>query len=106
LLARVTATELAEWAAYERVAGPLGAPRADLQAGIIAATVANANRGKGRAAIPADFIPEWDRKPAQTWQEQLAAVKALNRAMGGADTTKEAQRGGFGESARAHQRRR
>lgn len=107
LLARVTATELAEWAAYERVAGPLGAARSDLQAAIIASTVANSNRGKkGRRADPADFIPKWDRKPAQSWEQQLEAVKALNRSMGGADKTEGARHGDSGATTRAHQRRR
>ncbi|MBA9002007.1 hypothetical protein HNR21_000889 [Actinomadura cellulosilytica] len=72
--------------AYEQVAGPLGPDRADLQAGIVAATVANANRGKGgRRAVPRDFIPKWDRKPQQSWQEQLAIVTVLNKVFGGVD---------------------
>jgi hypothetical protein len=56
--------------------------------------VANANRGKkGRKFVPRDFIPKWDRRPAQTWQEQLAIVRTLNRAFGGVDRTKGGSRG-------------
>lgn len=74
--------------AYERVAGTLGPERLDLLHGIGAATVANANRGKGKApAKVTAFMPRWDRR--QGWEEQLAIVKQLNRAMGGADRTRK-----------------
>lgn len=106
MLEAMTSRLVTEWMAYELVAGPLGPGRADLQAAIISATVANANRGKkGRRAHPKDFIPTWDRKPAMGWEEQLAAVKTMNRAMGGADLTKEARRGDPGEPAGAARRR-
>lgn len=37
-------------------------PRQDVLAGIVASTIANANRGKrGRPLKPVDFIPEWQR---------------------------------------------
>jgi len=70
--------------AYERVAGPLGPARADVLAGVVCATVANVNRGKGTPLAPADFIPEWDRRP-QTPEEQLAIVRVINRAFGGTE---------------------
>lgn len=82
LLERVSSRELTEWQAYEQIAGPLGPARGDVQSAIVAATVANANRGKGKPATPADFIPEWDRKP-QTVEEQLRLVYAMNAALGG-----------------------
>lgn len=84
LLARVGADELAEWMAYEQITGPIGGERADLHTGLIASTVANANRGKGRAFKVADFVPTWDRPP-QTWRDQLAIVTALNTQLGGSD---------------------
>jgi hypothetical protein len=83
LLERVSSRELTEWQAYERVAGPLGPARADVQAAIVAATVANANRTKGQPATPADFIPTWDRKPEQSVEEQVQIAYALNAAFGG-----------------------
>jgi hypothetical protein len=71
------------------VSGPLGPERADIQAGIIAATIANANRGKkGRRFVPKDFIPKWDRGAVQPWEQQLAIVKAMNAALKGADHTR------------------
>lgn len=83
LLSRISSWELTEWAAYEEVAGPLGPARGDVQAGIVAATVANAHRSKGKKALsPADFIPEWDRRP-QTVEDQLRIVLGLNAAFGG-----------------------
>ncbi|WP_431888730.1 phage tail assembly protein T [Nocardiopsis alba] len=82
LLARTDSAELTEWAAYEKVTGPLGPERADIHAGIIAATIANANSKKKHK--PADFIPRWDKRE-QSWQEQLAAVRAANRSLGGTE---------------------
>lgn len=85
LLARIGSRELSEWAAYEQITGPLDGRRGDVQAAIVAATVANSQRGKGqRPRGPMDFLPVWDKSaqrmtPEEMWQ---AAVKA-NTAMGG-----------------------
>ncbi|WP_199520275.1 hypothetical protein [Kitasatospora sp. MBT63] len=87
LLARVSSAELTEWMAYERITGPLGPERGDALHGILTATVANTARSKGRKARPQDFIPQWAGKVRQDWTEMLAAVRAANRAMGGADLT-------------------
>ncbi|WP_258038028.1 MULTISPECIES: hypothetical protein [unclassified Streptomyces] len=89
LLARCTSDELAEWMAYEHVAGPLGPERQDVLHGILAATIANTARGKGgRKAEPKDFVPVWDqgakRQPGD-WRQMLAQVKAMNARLGGAD---------------------
>ncbi|MEU1219230.1 phage tail assembly protein T [Streptomyces microflavus] len=88
LLARCTSAELAEWMAYEHVAGPLGPERGDLLHGMLCATVANANRGKGKKAEPKDFIPKWDqgaKREPMDWRQMLASVTAMNRRMGGTD---------------------
>jgi hypothetical protein len=50
--------ELTEWMAFDLVE-PIGGRRSDFQAAIIASTVANVNRGKGRVLKPDDFIPEY-----------------------------------------------
>lgn len=55
---------------------------------VLASVVANANRAKGKKAVPKDFMPEWDRGERQSWQSMLAAVKQFNRALGGDDLTK------------------
>lgn len=85
LLGRIDSRELTEWMAYERLAGPLGGRRLDHAASIIAATVANANKGKGAPRRPEQFLPAWGRKargpmgPDEMW----AAARAANTKLGG-----------------------
>lgn len=86
MLSRMSSAELTEWMAYEQVAGPLGPERIDQLVAMLASVVANANRAKGRKARPKDYLPQWDRRREQSWQEQLAAVKQINKALHG--TTK------------------
>lgn len=89
MLRHIDSAELTEWMAYEQISGPLGPARADVHAGIVAAVIYNANRGKGqKARKPDDFIPQWDQRKPQTWQEQLAAIRAANEALGGTDDTR------------------
>lgn len=84
LLTRVTSAELTEWQAYEEIAGTFGPERADLHAGIVAATIANVNRPKGKpAAKPADFMPTWDRPRISTPQQMATFLKALTTRLGG-----------------------
>ena len=78
MLARMDSTELAEWMAYYGLE-PFGQEREALHAGIIAATVANANAGKGKAYQPADFMPDFDRK--EQTADDMRAV--LNKMAGG-----------------------
>jgi hypothetical protein len=89
MLERVSSRELTEWAAYEQLAGPLDqGRRVDAGTGIVSATIANAMRSKkGRRYKPADFAPNWGsgQRPTQTWQQQLAMVEQINRALGGKD---------------------
>lgn len=82
LLARISSSELSEWMAYERLTGPLGDRRGDLQAAIVAAVVANANRSKGRALTPNDFVPVWDKRPKtpeELWKAAMAAFRPVAR---------------------------
>ncbi len=61
LLARTTSRELTEWMAFYELE-PFGAERGDLQAGIVAATVANANRDPKKQKRPfeaQDFMPKF-----------------------------------------------
>ena len=89
LLARIDSRELTEWAAYEQVCGPLGPVRGDYNAAVVAATVHNAMAGKkGRRTKLKEFMIDWGARRAQTWEEQLAAVRVMNRAMGGRDLTR------------------
>jgi hypothetical protein len=84
LLARVSSRELTEWMAYYEME-PFGEERADLRAGIIASTVANVNRAKGKAYKPQDFMPKFERRGQKTWQEILTAVERMNALLGGRD---------------------
>lgn len=85
LLAAVTAAELAEWRAYEQIAGPLGGARGDVNAALIASVIASTNRGKGqRAPTVADFMPRWDRiKVKKTPEELFRQAMAANTALQG-----------------------
>ena len=58
LLASISSEELTEWAAYYQL-DPFGSYRADLQAGVVASTMANIHAKKGHTFGPADFIPRF-----------------------------------------------
>ena len=91
LLERIDSRELSEWAAYEQVEGPLGGPREDVLAAMIASTVHNAAQTKkGKRVTPKDYLPQWDNRKAQTWEEQLAVVRAINTSLGGSSRGKSA----------------
>lgn len=94
LLRTHSSAELTEWIAYERITGPLGAARGDIQMAMLASVIANANRGKGsRVMKPDDFLPKWDRGAQQDWRQMLATVKGINRRLGGSDTSKQREGG-------------
>lgn len=61
--------------------------------GVIASTIANANRDpkkRPKPFTPQEFMP--GQKPKrQTWQSQLEFIKMLNTAFGGEDMRKGAQ---------------
>jgi hypothetical protein len=87
LLARISSRELSEWAAYFELE-PFGEERADVRAALVAATVANTARDpkkRRRAFQVQEFMPRFERKPKQTWEEQLALVEMFNVALGGRD---------------------
>jgi len=73
------ALEVAEWAAYHRGVSPIGAYRSDIQAGIVASTVANVNRREGTKAFKAtDFMI----KPPESKRQKLAKNRtALEQAI-------------------------
>ena len=76
LLARIDSLELAEWMAYYTL-DPWGTQRDDLQAGIIASTIANANSGKGRAFQPIDFMPYAEGNKAQTTDDMKSLLNSM-----------------------------
>lgn len=81
LLERATSAELTEWAAYEKVSGPLGGERGDVQAALVAYHVVTALGAKG--VRPDRLVPRWDRGPAQDWRQMKAAAEAHTRLAGG-----------------------
>lgn len=80
---RMTARELTEWMAYYRI-DPFDRQRADMGVGIIASTIANANRAKGsRPLRPIEFVPNYsgEHRPTQLQSTEharqvFAAAKA------------------------------
>jgi len=78
LLARIDSRELAEWMAFYGIE-PFGGVRGDLQAGVIASTIANVNKGKrGKAFTPGDFMPLM-KKPKQSEDEMINIMNAMAR---------------------------
>lgn len=60
--------------AYDAI-DPIGRDRDDLNAGIVAAAIANAFRGKkGRRVKPSDFMPRWAE---QTQEEQVGVAQKI-----------------------------
>ena len=77
LLARIDSRELSEWIEFNSVE-PISY-RGDLQAGIIASTIANVNRGKDTQPFhPIDFMPLLD-KPEQTEDDMKAILSKMVR---------------------------
>ena len=85
LESRLSSSELTEWIAFEKLTGPLGRRRNDIQAATIAATIANANRGKrGKKFKMTDFlIPYGEQRKGP--EDMLAAIRGINRSMGGVE---------------------
>jgi hypothetical protein len=85
MLARISSRELTEWAVYEEETGPLDAGyRADVLAGVVSATVANAMKGKkGKRLKPADFMPDWSRRRTSSPNQMATMLKSLTHRFGG-----------------------
>lgn len=67
LLARTTSRELSEWMAYFSL-DPFGEERADLRAGIVASTIANAQRDpkqRRQPYKPEDFMPDFENRESE-----------------------------------------
>ena len=91
LLTRIDSRELTEWLAYYGL-NPWGPERADLNAGIVASTVANVMTTGGRFK-PSDFMPEIkpagqepEAEPEAKTPEQLKDVLLRMTVMMGGST--------------------
>ncbi len=83
----LTASELDEWAAFERLE-PFTPVRTDVAGALVAATIANAHRDPQRRSEPfgvRDFLPAWDRPaPRQMSDDELLRrAEAITRLLGG-----------------------
>lgn len=81
----MSSSELTEWMVYEKITGPLGRRRLDIQAATISATIANANRSKkAKRAQISDFLIDYSRASRKkTGRELLATLKDINSALRG-----------------------
>lgn len=76
MLRELTARQYLEWLAFYGI-DPWGEQRADLRAGIVAATMSNRWRGKHEeAAEPVDFMP-FRQEPEQTPQDIKRTLKSI-----------------------------
>ena len=74
LLNRIDSSELTEWAAFYSLE-PFGDFRSDMQAGIIASTIANCNRSKhSKTFKPIDFMPLVKEEPKQMSGDEIKNV--------------------------------
>lgn len=72
---RISSAEFAEWIAFAQVDGPWWAERGDLQAGIVASTLANIHSRKGRRYTARDFMPYRDASPKR--EQSIADMRAV-----------------------------
>lgn len=73
--------QFAEWMAFSTLE-PWGQDRDDLRMGIVASTIANANRGKNtKAYSPRDFIPSFEPETEEQAAERL--ISKARAALGG-----------------------
>lgn len=91
MLAGMSGEDLLEWQAYAALE-PFGEERADLRAGIIAATVANGLAGgRGKRFEARDFMPQFDR-PRPTGAELGAKFALFAKAHNAAERRKKVRR--------------
>lgn len=92
LLARIDSRELSEWSAYFGLE-PWGTEVEDWRAGLVASTIANANRDPKRQKKPyqpKDFMPQRvpPKEEEQSWEDQAKILEMWARTM-------ETQKGGL-----------
>ena len=81
LMARVSSAEITEWMAFSQIE-PFGSDTQYIGPAITTAMLYNVNRGKGKAAKPADFMPTFERK-AQGVSEMIQVAQIMTAAAGG-----------------------
>lgn len=88
LLSRVSSRELTQWMIFYQTE-PFGS-EADLYGfAIVASTIANVHRGKGKKAYsPDDFMPKFKTPEKQDINKTVNFVTMMNKALGGEDKRK------------------
>lgn len=77
----MTAREMAEWAAFERVTGPID-PRERLDAAAARAAWVVARALGVRDLRLEDLLPRWEGEPAQSPEEMIAVVRQIQSRQG------------------------
>jgi hypothetical protein len=74
---------------YEKITGPLGRRRQDINAALIAVAITNANKSKkGKTARISDFLIHYEQaSQRKTGRELLDTVRSINAAMGGREVS-------------------
>lgn len=84
---RMGADEFMEWIAYNRIE-PWTSQREFLGHAIVASTIANVHRGKGKRPYQAsDFMPRFEKKKSRSISDQRRLVMAFCLASGGKVTS-------------------
>jgi hypothetical protein len=93
LLSTLSSYELHEWLLFYQI-NPFGIFRADIQAGIIASTIANVNRGSNtKEFTPEDFLPKFEEKIDNKQQTVEQMVAGIQLYMGAIPESKEGKEG-------------
>jgi hypothetical protein len=94
MLSEIPVSLMYEWMDYAS-RKPFGEERADLRSGIIACTIANANRGKASKRFkPSDFMPKFGRRARRQTPEQITQVmEAFMQAQNAAIERRKGKRG-------------
>lgn len=83
----MSSSELTEWAAHEKMTGPLGRRRQDIQMADLVALLLNVNRAKGRKAIKASkVLDSWGcggGVQIETKEQAIAFMRDLSDSAGG-----------------------
>jgi len=80
MLGEISSGQFAEWLAFARLE-PFGEERDDLRMGIIASTIANVNREKGKKPYsPRDFMPNFEPENEEAKIQKM--IESLRQSLG------------------------
>lgn len=74
----MSSSDIAEAMAYERIE-PFGDHRDDMRAALIASTIANCHRGKGKAFGISDFMLDFSGKKDNSLEDDILEVFGLGK---------------------------